>query len=209
MGTTDSNGIYFPETTDAVSPLQVLLGVMQQSVSDAFDATLRTWPASNSAARTALLASKGSSAAKPLVVYQQDTDQIWRHNGSSWRMLNAPSRFLSIGNYTLTSTYATLTDGTTLNINSIPAGKYFVHAKGFVTNGAAATTNVNLQLVASSGVIDAVSVTATPGSSVPWSLSAVYENAAAFGMLVQGQWVGSPGAGTVITAWNRLSVVPS
>lgn len=209
MGTTDDNGIYFPETTDAVSPLQVLMGVMQQSVSDAFDATLRTWPVANSAARTALLASRGSSAAKPLVVYQQDTDQVWRHNGSNWRMVNAPSRFLSIGNATLTSSYATLTDGTTLNINSIPAGKYFVHGKGFVTNNAAAATNVNLQLVASSGIIDAVSLTVPAGTSMPWSLSSVYENAASFGVLVQGQWVGSPGGGTVFTAWNRISVVPA
>lgn len=35
MGTIDSNGIYFYEDTDAVSPLHTLLNVGQQSVSDA------------------------------------------------------------------------------------------------------------------------------------------------------------------------------
>jgi hypothetical protein len=37
MGTIDSNGIYFYEDTDAVSPLHTLLNVGQQSVSDALE----------------------------------------------------------------------------------------------------------------------------------------------------------------------------
>lgn len=73
MGTTDGNGIFFYETTDPVSPLQTLLNLGQQSVSNALTANVRIWPVADSTARNALAGVRIPSASQPLVVYRQDT----------------------------------------------------------------------------------------------------------------------------------------
>ena len=50
----------------------------------------------NDTARAQALVDLGSSAARPLVVRQQDTAQYWEHNGTDWRPIyGRPDRSLS------------------------------------------------------------------------------------------------------------------
>lgn len=84
MGTIDNNGVYFYETTDAISPLQTLLNVGQQSVSDSLDSTARIFPVPNTAERTALTALRPPSPTDPLIVYRGDTKRVEVSDGTGW-----------------------------------------------------------------------------------------------------------------------------
>lgn len=86
MGTTDNNGVYFYEDTDAVSPLHTLLNTGQTSVSNALNAAPRIFPTATEATRNALLTQRGSSAAKPLFVYRQELQRVEYHDGTRWHV---------------------------------------------------------------------------------------------------------------------------
>lgn len=92
MGTTDSNGIYFYEDTDAVSPLHTLLNLGQTSVTNALDATARIWPIANTAARTALVAAHPPTASEPLYAHRADAPEGQRLevtiDGTTWTPVN-------------------------------------------------------------------------------------------------------------------------
>lgn len=98
MGTTDNNGIYFYEDTDAVSPLHTLLNAGQQSVSNALNANPRIWSVTNVAARDALLTARGASPASPLITYRRDKSSIERHDGSGWLKIAGPREALRFDN---------------------------------------------------------------------------------------------------------------
>lgn len=120
MGTTDANGVYFYEDTDAVSPLHTLLNVGQTSVSNALNATPRIFPAADTAARNTLRNELGSSASKPLFVYRQDAARVEWHDGSRWhvtadttigRVLWSTGALLGQGYTSITSVNATSLGG--------------------------------------------------------------------------------------------------
>lgn len=83
MGTIDSNGVYFYEDTDAVSPLHTLLNIGQQSVSDAL--SHRTRGVANTTERNALLTTVGATADKPLIVYRRDTETFEISDGGAFK----------------------------------------------------------------------------------------------------------------------------
>lgn len=77
MGTTDSNGIYFYEVTDPVSPLQSLLNVGQQSVSDALTTQ-------NNKYRVVTSGTRPASPAVGSLILETDTGLTLQWNGTRW-----------------------------------------------------------------------------------------------------------------------------
>lgn len=85
MSYVDSNGIIRYEATDGVAPLHTALNAGMESVSDAIDSGVRIWKVNSIAARDALLAEKGASAANPLYVDRSSSTYGWEVNrGSGW-----------------------------------------------------------------------------------------------------------------------------
>lgn len=86
---TDARGHTAPAAAEA--PRRQAFNDLSLSVNDMVMAT-------NATTRGTVLTAVGSSAARPLFVYQQDTDTVWRHDGSAWRLMsNTPSSFQKSG----------------------------------------------------------------------------------------------------------------
>ena len=79
MATTDSNGVLFYETTDPVSPLQVLLNLGQTSVSNALNSRIRLYRSTSAVTPTTPTPVQGD------FWYQTDNNSVWTYNGSAWR----------------------------------------------------------------------------------------------------------------------------
>lgn len=97
MGTTNANGIYFYEDTDAVSPLHTLLNTGQTSVSNALTTFRgRTRVIANRAARPT-----DATRVDGLLVKEVDTKAIyqWDAAGGTWRLVALPPITTSEGDF--------------------------------------------------------------------------------------------------------------
>lgn len=94
MTTTDINGLVYYETTDNVTPLQVVLNGMSTAVTNAFDSTDRIFRVADATARDALYASRGA----PLLVFREDLGTLERNGGAGWSgfVAQAPASFTPV-----------------------------------------------------------------------------------------------------------------
>lgn len=94
MGFIDANGIYKYDSGDSLTPLETLLNLGEQSVSDKFaqigPGTIRY--VANTTARNALAASYAPTATKPLYVYRGDAalgrNLEFTVNGTTWQYVS-------------------------------------------------------------------------------------------------------------------------
>lgn len=101
MGTTDSNGIYFYEDTDAVSPLHTLLNLGQTSVANSVQNSIQPKKVANVAGRTSAIADRVAAGrpvtdSDPMYFYREDAGagkQLeYTVNGTAFHTISAVSK---------------------------------------------------------------------------------------------------------------------
>ena len=85
MATTDSNGIVQIQTSDDMTPFQPLVNSVSSSVSDAFNANVRTFKVANATARNTLATTRVPTLEEPLLVWRQDTGRFELNEGTGWQ----------------------------------------------------------------------------------------------------------------------------
>lgn len=85
MATTDNNGIVQIQTSDFIAPFQSLINPVSSSVSDAFNANVRTFKVADATARDTLATTRTPTLEEPLLVWRQDTGRFELNEGSGWQ----------------------------------------------------------------------------------------------------------------------------
>ena len=85
MATTDNNGIVQIQTSDDISPFQSLVNSVSSSVSNAFNANVRTFKVADATARNTLATTRVPSISEPLLVWRQDTGRFELNEGTGWQ----------------------------------------------------------------------------------------------------------------------------
>lgn len=133
MGTTDSNGVYFYEETDPVSPLHTLLNVGQQSISDAIGdqfVSSNTEPA----------------AVAGLRWFQPTTNRTYISDGTTWYYVGGGTRFWMVDAADSSTGAGGQTTICTQTITAAPKGVYDITASvlAWATSVLACNIDINI-----------------------------------------------------------------
>lgn len=132
MGTTDGNGIYFYDTTDALVPFQALLNIGQTSVTNAVSANKGKLPSYTSTTRP-------GSPASGLVIWETDTLAYSVYTGSRWLTYDTTWQTYVPSVYVNTTTLSTVGNGP-INGRYFRTGRMARYRGGFQVGS---TTNFN------------------------------------------------------------------